>query len=73
MDFRDLKKYTDKIIEKFDHSMINEIKPFDRINPTAENLARYIFKQLKDRILPAQLIYVEVSESEEYSAEYREQ
>ncbi len=73
MDFRDLKKHTDEIIEKFDHAMLNEIPPFDRINPTAENLARYIYEQLKDRILPARLIYAEVSETEEYSAEYREQ
>jgi queuosine biosynthesis protein QueD len=35
------------IKERYDHRFINEIPPFDRINPTAENLVQEIYKQLK--------------------------
>lgn len=46
IDFHDLKKMVEDIIAKLDHSYLNEIPPFDKINPTSENLAKYIFKSL---------------------------
>lgn len=36
-----------KIKDKFDHKFINEIPPFDTINPTAENLSEYFYEMLK--------------------------
>ena len=36
-----------QIKEVFDHKLINEIKPFDKINPTAENLSEFIYTTLK--------------------------
>lgn len=41
MDFTHIKK---KIVDKFDHKVINEVVDF---NPTAENLAKYICDELK--------------------------
>ncbi|MES2391564.1 MAG: 6-carboxytetrahydropterin synthase, partial [Acidobacteriota bacterium] len=32
-------------VEYLDHQMINELKPFDTVNPSAENLARYFYEQ----------------------------
>ena len=70
MDFRELKKLTDQVLEPLDHHLLNEIPPFDHINPTAENLARYIFEGLHDAVKPARLLSVEVSESDDFSARY---
>ena len=48
VDFRVIKEQTKMIIKALDHQFINEIKPFDQINPTAENLAYYFFKTLEN-------------------------
>lgn len=34
------------IKEKYDHKLLNEIPPFDRINPTAENISETIYNEL---------------------------
>lgn len=47
IDFTDIKAFLDEIIEKLDHHFLNETSPFDKINPTAENIAAYIFTQLQ--------------------------
>lgn len=46
MDFRTLKEQTKIITDRLDHKYINEVKPFDTLNPTAENIAKYIFDEL---------------------------
>jgi len=46
IDFRDLKAAVNKIMIKLDHYCLNEIEPFCKINPTAENIAKYIYEQL---------------------------
>ncbi len=55
-DFKVLKKELGEVIGKYDHHLLNDIKPFDRENPSSENLAREIFRNLKgknDRICRA--------------------
>ena len=46
-DFTDLKKYLGEILDRYDHTCLNDVKPFDKINPSAENLAATIYKELK--------------------------
>lgn len=46
MDFRDIKQATKRIIDDMDHRNLNDLPPFDQINPTAENIAAYIYKGL---------------------------
>ncbi len=46
IDFRDVKKQTKAIIKRFDHRYLNDIPPFDEVNPTAENIAQYFFKEV---------------------------
>ena len=36
-DFSDLKKLLGEILGKYDHSCLNDLEPFKRINPTSEN------------------------------------
>lgn len=45
LDFKLLKQVVRPVIEYLDHQMINDLKPFDQINPSAENLARYFYQQ----------------------------
>ncbi len=53
MDFADMKTITNEILDRLDHRFLNEIKPFDKIEPSAENVAAYIFREvelgMKDR------------------------
>ena len=50
MDFRDIKAATNELIGALDHRNLNEIPPFDEINPTAENISAYIFKGLSEKL-----------------------
>ncbi|MCD8200158.1 MAG: 6-carboxytetrahydropterin synthase QueD [Coriobacteriaceae bacterium] len=57
-DFKQLKDDLHSVLEDYDHAYVNEVAPFDELNPTAENFARVIYERL-DETLPAQ---VEISE-----------
>ena len=60
----------EKVLDKFDHYDLNEIPPFNEgYNPTAENIAKYIYGKLKGII---GLSTVRVYESPEAYAEYWE-
>ena len=71
MDFHDLKAALRPILSRLDHVMLNNVEPFTSINPTAENLARYIAQSLGPALPPCvELDYIKVFESEGSSAEY---
>ena len=46
IDFKVLKKYMNNVLDSLDHKDINEIEYFKNINPSSENIATYIFKEL---------------------------
>lgn len=46
MDFLEAEQLLRRILEPLRHGYINEVPPFDRINPSAENIAAWIFDQL---------------------------
>ena len=72
MDFRDLKANTKLLIDKFDHQYLNEIPPFTEINPTTENIAKYLYDELS-KTINTELIkvsMVEIWESPTCSASY---
>ena len=50
LDFKDLKAVVRAVIERLDHQMINELEPFNHVNPSAENLARYFYQQAGTRL-----------------------
>lgn len=50
LDFKDLKSVIRSVVERLDHQMINDIKPFDEVNPSAENLAKYFFQETKAKL-----------------------
>lgn len=47
-DFKRLKEDLAAVLTRFDHAFLNEVAPFDELNPTAENLARVIFDELSE-------------------------
>ena len=73
MDFKDLNNIAWKVIGKFDHQVINEVEPFDKINPTAENLARFFYEEIQSS-LPANVKMGKIGlwETEKYLVEYSE-
>ena len=72
-DFTDLKRYLKEILDRFDHTCLNDIPPFDEINPSAENIAAAIYNELKDRLAaaPVSLTAIEAWESPEQGVAYR--
>ena len=46
IDFKILKAELKKVLDEFDHRFLNELETFTEENPTAENLARTIYKLL---------------------------
>jgi 6-pyruvoyltetrahydropterin/6-carboxytetrahydropterin synthase len=77
VDFVELKRWLRNVIERLDHRMLNEIPPFDRVNPTAENMARYFYEEIsralqesadRDRVRVAR---VRIWETDTTTATYR--
>lgn len=49
-DFTILKSQLGQILARFDHTCLNEVAPFDKINPTSENIAATVYSELKAAI-----------------------
>ena len=73
-DFTELKSKLKSILDRFDHTCLNDVPPFDKINPSSENIASTIYGELKSALkeAPVTLDSVEVWESPESGVEYRE-
>lgn len=41
-DFHRIERALDRVLEPFDNADLNETPPFDRVNPTAENVVRHL-------------------------------
>lgn len=73
-DFSDLKRDLASVLDTLDHKDLNQTPPFDRMNPSSENLARYIYQQLAPLVTPRGVCMhaVTVSERGPQSATYME-
>jgi len=74
VDFQVLKERTDAVLDTWDHKLLNAIPPFDRINPSAENLAAELYHRLEASCndLPVTLAAVTVWESDDACATFTE-
>lgn len=70
-DFKYVKKQLDCLLEPLDHCYLNRINFFKKINPTSENIARYIYQKLKKKL--KKIYSVTVWESDRCSATYYEE
>jgi len=50
IDFHELKDILKKITGMLDHKNINEIPPFDKINPSSELIAEFIFSKTAEEL-----------------------
>jgi 6-pyruvoyltetrahydropterin/6-carboxytetrahydropterin synthase len=55
-----------------DHSCLNELGYFKKHNPTAENIAKYIFNEYGKHVAPLKLAKVQVWESDRADVVYYE-
>ncbi|MFH1411325.1 MAG: 6-carboxytetrahydropterin synthase QueD [Candidatus Omnitrophota bacterium] len=70
MDFKDLKGILSGILSELDHKHLNVLEPFKELNPTSENIAKYIHGRLRSACSGAEVRYVTVWETEKASATY---
>jgi 6-pyruvoyltetrahydropterin/6-carboxytetrahydropterin synthase len=74
-DFKELKRSMGTVLERFDHCNLNELEMFREVNPSAENIAAYLFHEF-DAMLsystghPIAVTHVRVWEAEGRSASY---
>jgi len=47
LDFGHLKKVLSSILERLDHSFLNDLPPFDEMEPSAENIAWFLFSEME--------------------------
>ncbi len=75
VDFSVLKDLLKEELARLDHTNLNDISPFDTINPTSENLARYLYQKIKQNLkdIPVHLYSVTVGETSRQSATYKEE
>ena len=72
VDFKRIKSALKEVTEDLDHTCLNDHEQFRALNPTAENLARFLYERLSFEIsgLGAQVVGVEVWESEDCCVSY---
>jgi 6-pyruvoyltetrahydropterin/6-carboxytetrahydropterin synthase len=72
IDFRYVKKWLQEILDNLDHKHLNEIPFFTEINPSSENIAQYIYREMKLKAKQAEVkvARVKVWESESSAVTY---
>ncbi|HZT34130.1 MAG TPA: 6-carboxytetrahydropterin synthase QueD [Bryobacteraceae bacterium] len=74
VDFVLIKKQMRAVVERLDHQFLNDLAPFDVLNPSAENMAKYFYDELSkglDAEVPVHIGAVKVWETDTASATYR--
>ena len=71
-DFMTLREHLREILTRLDHTCLNDIPPFDHINPSSENIATSIYGELHSRLssAPVSVSSVQVWESPETCVTY---
>lgn len=71
MDFSRLKAIIDKTVAEFDNKALNEVSYFQQNNPSAENVAKYIYEKLQGRLPKGvQLRNIRIFEEQGCSAKF---
>lgn len=74
VDFIELKRLMGQVVDYLDHRFINDLPPFDVLNPSAENLAKYFHDQVSGDLrndVPVRISEVKVWETDTSLAVYR--
>lgn len=74
-DFVDVKHHLRELADHLDHTNLNDLPPFDTVEPSAENQARYFYEEMRRR-LPSRMadavVYAKVWETPTQWAMYSE-
>jgi 6-pyruvoyltetrahydropterin/6-carboxytetrahydropterin synthase len=72
IDFRFLKKVLGEILDDIDHKHLNSLTSFSGINPSAENIAKYICEKMEVKVKMAKVnvVRIKIWESENASVTY---
>lgn len=75
-DFHTVEEVLGAVIEPFNNRDLNSVAPFDRLNPSAEHVARYIAREMSHRLdqslAPfARVLWARVTEARGCTATYR--
>lgn len=70
IDFKEAKRLLGGVTERLDHSYLNELKTLKGVNPTSENMARFIYLEIKK--INRNISSVSVWENEGSCATYSE-
>jgi len=74
IDFGQLKRLLAALIGRYDHVHLNQTPPFDKLNPTAENIARTLYQAAKEELPPeVEVDRVVIWESDKNRVEYGEE
>jgi 6-pyruvoyltetrahydropterin/6-carboxytetrahydropterin synthase len=46
VDFVQVKKLMQTVVDRLDHQFLNDLTPFDKLNPSAENIAKYFYDEI---------------------------
>jgi 6-pyruvoyltetrahydropterin/6-carboxytetrahydropterin synthase len=46
VDFVELKRVVHSVLDRMDHQWLNDFPPFDVLNPSAENMAKFIYDEV---------------------------
>ncbi len=73
LDFVELKRVLRAVIERLDHQYLNDVAPFDELNPSAENMARYFYQEVAGGLKAPDVRVAEVKvwETDTATATYR--
>jgi len=75
MDFGELKRVSDEVIDGLDHRLLNDLEPFSEQNATSERIAEHIFREIGRRLRETGVVLrsVRVWETPTSAATYREE
>jgi len=77
VDFVELKRWMRETVDRLDHQFINDLPPFDILNPSAENIAKYFYDEVSKGLagstpeVPVHIASVVVWETDTSIAVYR--
>ncbi len=74
VDYRVLKSNLRDVLSELDHKDLNVISQFEGVNPSSENIAKFIHSQMKKALceFPCKVVRVRVDETPQSSAAYWE-
>ena len=73
IDFKELNDLTWSVVGQFDHQALNELEPFNQINPTSENMARYFYREISKKLPDGvKMSVIRLWETDKYMMEYSE-